>query len=521
MSTEHFNIFNTGESSFFTAGVQLANIARIKPEEPAVVYISPENKESVMTWRSLEIFSNRIAWYLLEQGIKPGKSVVVALPNIPTHIALAFGIWKAGGCYVPVSNRVPRKNLLEICKCVDASIVVTNRWKPDNYHSLSSSELHSICDDYPADMPPDILAIPNMANCSGGSTGTTKVIQQNMPAGESDEGLKAWFSVSGMRFEMKQILAGPLFHGAPHSAAFNGLYCGNTLYMPSCFDAAAIVSLIKKYQIEYVQMVPTLMQRIIRLPDFNPADLDSLEVLCHTGGVCSADLKRKWFDILPPKKIYEIYAMTECIGMTSIRGDEWLTHPGSVGKIHCGDIAIRNEEGNDLPIGETGEIFMSWGTNVPNVEYKNTAPLESDEKGFRSVGDIGYVDDEGYLYFIDRRSDMIVTGGENVFAAEIETVLKKHKLVNDAVVVGIPDSEWGHRILAFVESSEPVSDKTLIKFALNYLPPYKIPKSFEHVEQIPRNESGKLVRTQIVEDYLKKTNDTCSISNMKGTQNGK
>lgn len=520
MSTKHFNIFNTGESSFFTPGVQLANIARVKPDAPAIVYINSENKESVMTWHSLEVLSNRIAWYLLEQGIKPGKSVIVALPNIPTHIALAFGIWKAGGCYVPVSPRVPRKNMIEICECVSPSLVITNRWKPEGCLSLSSSELKTISEDYPEHMPPDIMAVPNLANCSGGTSGKTKVIEQDMAAGESDEGLKTWFAISGMRFEMRQLLAGPLFHGAPHSVAFNGLYCGNTLYIPSCFDAKAIVALIKKYKIEYVQMVPTLMQRIIRLPDFNPEDLQSLEVFCHTGGVCSADLKRKWFDILPPEKIYEIYSMTECVGMTSIRGDEWLAHEGSVGRMPCGEIAIRDSEGHDLPIGETGEIFMSWGPNKPKVTYKNITPLESDENGFRSVGDIGYVDNDGYLYFKDRRSDMIVTGGENVFAAEIEAVLKKHKKVNDAVVVGLPDKEWGHRIHAFVETTELVGDKTLIKFALNYLPPYKIPKSFEHIDHIPRNESGKVVRSQMVEDYLKRHADTCSSSSTKGEKHG-
>lgn len=508
MNTTHFNIFNTGEESFFTPGTQLANIARVKPDEPALVYINPDNKESVMSWHTLEVLSNRIAWYLLDQGITKGKSVIVALPNIPTHIALAFGIWKAGGCYVPISNRVPKRNLLEICECVSPSLVVTNRWKPDEYKSLSSSELKELSKEYPEHMPPDVLAIPNLANCSGGSSGKTKVIQQNMAAGESDEGLQSWFSISGMRFEMRQLLAGPLFHGAPHSAAFNGLYAGNTLYMPSCFDAKAMVALIKKYQIQYVQMVPTLMQRILQLPDFKKEDLASLEVFCHTGGACSADLKRKWFDILPPEKIYEIYSMTECVGMTAIHGDEWLTHVGSVGRMPFGEIAIRDEDGNDLPAGETGEIFMSWGTNMPKVEYKNVTPLACDERGFRSVGDIGYVDEEGYLYFKDRRSDMIVTGGENVFAAEIETVLKKHKKVADAIVVGLPDKEWGRRIHAFVETAESVDDKTLIKFALNYLPPYKIPKSFEYLDCIPRNESGKVIRSQMVDDYLEKIGHT-------------
>ena len=504
MRTQHFNIFNTGTESFFTPGTQLASIARVKPDAPAVIYVSPENKESVMTWRELHELSNRIAWYLLGQGVGPGKSVLAALPNIPTHIALAFGIWKTGACYVPVSNRAPQRNLMEICACVSPALVITNRKKPDGYPGLSTAELRTLCAGCPADMPPDVLAIPNLANCSGGTTGKTKVIEQDMPAGESDEGLRTWFAVSGMRFEMRQLLAGPLFHGAPHSAAFNGLYCGNTLVMPAKLDAETIVRLIKKYRIEYVQMVPTLMQRISRMPGFRKEDLASIEVLCHTGGVCSQDLKREWLEIIPPERLYEMYAMTECIGMTSIRGDEWLRHPGSVGKMHCGRVSIRNEDGHELPTGEIGEIFMSWGDNSPRVIYKNIPPLPTDSEGFRSVGDMGYVDAEGYLYFADRRSDMIVTGGENVFAAEVEMVLKKHPKVVDAVVIGLPDPDWGHRIHAIVETNGPVGNKDLIRFALNYLPPYKIPKSIELVDHIPVNENGKVVRSKLVEESLAK-----------------
>lgn len=154
MRTQHFNIFNTGTESFFTPGTQLANIAAVKPDAPAVIYVSPENKESVMTWRELHELSNRIAWYLLGQGVGPGKSVLAALPNIPTHIALAFGIWKTGACYVPVSNRAPQRNLMEICACVSPALVITNRKKPDGYPGLSTAELRTLCADCPADMPP-------------------------------------------------------------------------------------------------------------------------------------------------------------------------------------------------------------------------------------------------------------------------------------------------------------------------------------------------------------------------------
>ena len=503
MSAKHFNIFNGGDSDFCTPGAQLANVARVKPDAPALIYISPENNELIMSWKELEALSNRMARYFLEQGIKPGKSVLVALGNTPSHIAIAFAVWKAGGCYVPVSNRAPQKNMLEICGCVEPDIVITNRKKPEGYFSLSTNELKELCAGYSDEMPPDILAIPNLANCSGGTTGKTKVIEQNMPAGLNDEGLKHWFDMSGMRFEMRQLLAGPLFHGAPHSAAFDGLFAGNTLVMPAGFDAAHIVDLIKKYKVEYVQMVPTLMQRIIKLPDFSKEDFASVEVLCHTGGVCSVDLKEQWLQIVPPERLFEIYSMTECIGMTSIRGDEWLEHRGSVGRMSGGRISIRDDDGKELPCGEVGGIYMSWGANSPTVVYKNIAPLEADSEGFRSVGDMGYIDEDGYLYFADRRSDMIVTGGENVFAAEVEEALKKNKNVIDAVVIGLPDSEWGHRIHAIVETSAPVTNKELIKMALNYLPPYKIPKSFEF-GAIPRNESGKVLRGALIEESLKK-----------------
>lgn len=430
--------------------------------------------------------------------------MLAALPNIPTHIALAFGIWKTGACYVPVSNRAPQRNLMEICACVSPALVITNRKKPDGYPGLSTAELRTLCADCPADMPPDVLAIPNLANCSGGTTGKTKVIEQDMPAGESDEGLRTWFAVSGMRFEMRQLLAGRCFTArrtrrpsTASTAATRSSCRPSSTPRRSCGSSKSTASSMSRW-------CRRSCSASAACPASGRKDLASLEVLCHTGGVCSQDLKREWLQIIPPERLYEMYAMTECIGMTSIRGDEWLRHPGSVGKMHCGRVSIRDEDGHELPTGEIGEIFMSWGDNSPRVIYKNIPPLPTDSEGFRSVGDMGYVDAEGYLYFADRRSDMIVTGGENVFAAEVEMVLKKHPKVVDAVVIGLPDPDWGHRIHAIVETNGPVGNKDLIRFALNYLPPYKIPKSIELVDHIPVNENGKVVRSKLVEESLAK-----------------
>lgn len=500
----HFNIFNTGAEDFVTPGKQLGYIAAAKPDETAIIYISPEKKESRMTWRELEELSNRMAWYFLSQNIGSGDSVVAALPNIPSHIALAFAIWKTGACYVPVSSRSPMKAMAEICQSVKPALVVTNGTKPAGFHAMSTAQLREECEAFSPEMPEDRLAVPNIANLSGGTTGKLKIIQQDMPAGIDDGALRSWFQVSGMEFSQRQLLAGPLFHGAPHTAAFDGLYSGNTVILSASLSAESVVELIEKYKVEFVQMVPTLMERIIRLPGISRESFSSLKALCHTGGACSQDLKLRWMELMEPEKIYEMYSMTECIGMTSIRGDDWLRHKGSVGRPLCGGISIRDEQGRELPAGEVGEIFMYWGGNGPAVEYKNCPQLQTDEQGYRSVGDMGYVDGDGYLYFADRRSDMIVTGGENVFAAEVETVLKKHSGVRDAVVVGLPDKEWGHRIHAIVETERPVTQKELIRFALNYLPPYKLPKSFEFVDSIPHNESGKVLRGELVKESIAK-----------------
>ena len=503
-NNRYFNIFNTGVEDFVTPGRQLSYIAAVKPNEPAIIYISPEKHETRMTWRELEVLSNRIAWYLLDKGIGSRDSVIAALPNIPTHIALAFAIWKAGACYVPVSNRSPMRAMAEICTCVSPALVVTNGNKPAGYACISTAELRQACADYPASMPADRLAVPNIANLSGGTTGKLKLIEQNMAAGMDDNSFKSWFNISGMEFEQRQLLAGPVFHGAPHTAAFDGLYSGNTLVMSASLSPETVLELIGKYQIEFVQMVPTLMQRIARLEGVKSEDFASIKALCHTGGACSKELKHRWMQLMPPEKIFEIYSMTECIGMTSIRGDDWLHHEGSVGRPLGGRISIRAEDGTELPTGEVGEIFMIWGDNGPTVEYKNCEKLPRDEDGFRSVGDMGCLDEEGYLYFADRRSDMIVTGGENVFAAEVETVLKKHSDVTDAVVIGLPDQEWGHRIHAIVETNEKLTQKELIRFALNYLPPYKMPKSIEFTPCIPHNESGKVLRGKLVKSSLSK-----------------
>ena len=212
---------------------------------------------------------------------------------------------------------------------------------------------------------------------------------------------------------------------------------------------------------------------------------------------------RDRFKLIPPERVYEMYSQTEVIGLCCIRGDQWLKHPGSVGRpVGGGKISIRDENGHEVPTGTVGEIFMTPPADFFYTEYINAPPIELMPDGYRSVGDMGYVDEDGYLYFSDRRSDIIVTGGENVFAVEVENAIMQYPNVLDAVVVGLPDPEWGRRIHAVIESREKIDIADLKSFLKTRLTPYKIPKTYELVPSIRHEGNGKIQRMRIMKECI-------------------
>lgn len=503
MNKRFFNKFNRGRTNFVTAGMQLKYIAEYKPDSTAIIYIDKEDKNYSITWKELFVKSNKLAWMLKDKKIGIGSIVMVALPNSIEHIIAAFAIWKVGACYLPVSNKIAKKELIEITNMVSLDIAFAEFEVPSSVLTVDTKMMYKEMEAQPENMPEDIQANPNMISLSGGTTGKTKLISQNMPSGISDDIFMTWFQMSGMSFEQRQLLVGPLFHGAPHTAAFNGLFSGNTLIIPRNLCPCNILRLIKKYKVEYMQSVPIILNRITRIPTINKEDFVSLKAVCHTSGFCSDTLKQKLIDLLGGEKVYEIYSMTEIIGLTCIRGDEWLKHRGSIGlPIGNSKISIRNDEGIELLPYQLGEIYMTPPFQNFTTRYMNKSQLKVTIDGFRSVGDIGYVDNEGYLYFVDRRNDVVVTGGENVFVNEVETALLRHKDIVDVIVIGIPDDEWGRRIHSIIESKHIISEEELKTFLLQYLTPYKIPKSFEFVTNLKRDNNGKLDRDKILKECV-------------------
>jgi bile acid-coenzyme A ligase len=248
-------------------------------------------------------------------------------------------------------------------------------------------------------------------------------------------------------------------------------------------------------------MPPIIMRRIILLPGIQGRDLSSIQAIQSSAAPCPEWLKRAWIDLIGAEKVHEVYGSTEGIGATMIRGDEWLEHPGSVGRPVSCELRILDEEGNDLPAGEVGEIFMRpLAEGGPTYRYIGAPAAKATPDGFASIGDLGWLDDDGYLYIADRRTDMIVSGGANVYPAEVEAALSEHPALADCAVVGQPDEEWGRRVHAIIQPHDPDNPPSvaeLDRHCRERIASYKVPKTWEFVHELPRNEAGKIRRSAL------------------------
>jgi bile acid-coenzyme A ligase len=273
------------------------------------------------------------------------------------------------------------------------------------------------------------------------------------------------------------------------------------------FDAQRALALIEQHRVDWVLFVPTMMQRIWRLPEAERLrfDLSSLRRVMCTGAPSPAWLKRAWIEWFGPEKIYEAYGGTERIAGTLTSGTEWLARPGSVGRPTAGrKIRILRPDGSECAPRETGEVFMlppgGRGSTYRYVGAEATATAD----GWESLGDLGYLDEDGYLYLVDRKADMILVGGANVYPAEVEAALDAHAAVRSSAVIGLPDEDLGSRIHAIVDAPLPVSEEALREHLARHLVPYKIPKSFEFVSELLRDDAGKVRRSALRAARLEK-----------------
>ena len=473
----------------------ITELARRDPDRAAVT-----DHQGTLSRAELDRRTNRLARAYADLGVDRGDMVTIALPNGCGFYEAAIAAWKLGATPQPISARLPESERDAVLELADPALVVGAEvegrtclpadFEPDP--ALDEGEL------------PDVTAPEWKAPTSGGSTGRPKLIVSREP-GEFDPDEAGMMLMQG---DDVQLVPGPLYHNGPFIFSFRGLFTGHHVVIMRRFDAEEALRLIERHRVGFVMMVPTMMQRIHRLDESvrGAYDLSSLHTLLHLAAPCPPWLKQAWIDWLGPERILELYAGTEANGLTVIRGDEWLEHPGSVGRpVGCELRILDPETHEELPAGEVGEVFMrSRGGAGSTYRYVGGERKEVD--GFDTIGDLGWVDEDGFLYLADRRTDLIISGGANVYPAEVEAAIDQHPAVRSSAVIGLPDDDLGQRVHAIVDATQPLGEGELLDHLGRHLARYKVPRSVEFSDEGPlRADDGKVRRSQLREQRLPST----------------
>lgn len=480
-------------------GMALTAQATHTPDRPAMTI-------GGRTWSfaAFEALANRRARTLLADGVKPGDRVVLSMPNRVEYLQSAFALWKIGATPCPVSDRLPDAEFRTILELSGVRHAIGTAALP-----ASGVQLHDV--DQPldpdlSDAPlPAAIAQPGKIANSGGSTGRPKLIVDPLPSvwGPDKEGCRR-----GPRLTL--LNPGPLYHSAPFNTTTMALAQGTHIVCMERFDPREWLSCVERHHIDYAYMVPTMMTRVAKLPAevTAAADLSSIQTLLHMAAPCPPETKRWWIERIGAEHVWEVYGGTERIGVTTIGGVEWLEHPGSVGRARAGQrILITDEDGHPLPTGEIGEIrFVKEGG--PGTSYAYIGSPDRVRGDSDSFGDMGWLDADGYLHIADRRTDMILVGGVNVYPAEIEAAVESLPEVLCCAVIGLPDPDLGNRLHAIVELAPTASRPNAAAFLerlRDKLAGLKRPRSVEFTAEPLRDQAGKLRRTALREQRLQQT----------------
>ncbi|MEU6548604.1 AMP-binding protein [Streptomyces sp. NPDC046859] len=449
-----------------------------------------------LTWEELHRGSNRVARGLLDAGAATGRIVTLVLPNSTDLVLAVFACYKAGATPQVLSPRMRPAELDAILELGDPAVVVTEPGGAplDRTRALTVGELAAGWSD--DDLEP-AMATSWKAPTSGGSTGRPKIILSGRPAVTSTFDSDMW----GIGAGEQALITAPLHHNAPFVTALTTIFLGGSVTLLTRFDAERTLAAIDEHAVTWVYLVPTMMRRITALPDEvrDRYSLASLRSVWHCAEPCPVWLKRTWIEWLGPERVWELYGGTEAEAGCTLRGDEWLQHVGSIGKVTWGQIKLLDPDGAEVTEpGVSGEIYMRVTPGTP-ATYRYIGSEATTRDGWSSLGDMGRFDADGYLYLHDRRSDMITVGGVNVYPAEIEAALVEHEHVLTAVVIGLPDPDTGNRLHAIVHTPHraDVTEDDIHAFLDGRLSRHKLPKSIELVHDSLRDAAGKVRRSEL------------------------
>jgi bile acid-coenzyme A ligase len=475
--------------------IPMAEVPRWYTERKPSDTIAVRHGADTLTWGELERGANRRARAFAAKGVKPGDFVAIGLPNGNAFFETSFAVWKLGATPTSLSWRLPRGEAAAVLEVLQPALVVGGE---ADWNAPNSLPAGFVPEGFSAEPLTSPVARYWKAMTSGGSTGRPKVILDHGPAVVDT----AAEPPLGIPQGAALLNPGPLYHNAPFILSHSCLFAGGELTGLVKFDAEETLRLIEAHRVQWVNFVPTMMHRIWALPNDvrNRYDLSSLRIVFHMAAPMPPWLKEKWIDWLGPERIWELYGGTERQGACVISGGEWLEHRGSVGKIgETARLRIIGEDGNDVPAGQTGEIyFLPKDGPGSTYHYLGAVPKRRPD-GWESLGDIGRLDADGYLYLGDRLADMILRGGANIYPAEVEAAVSAHPDVCSCVVVGLPEPEFGQRVHAILELDEAIDAQAIADgmgdFLADRLSRYKHPESFEIVRVGLRDDSGKVRRT--------------------------
>ncbi len=500
-------------------------LAQASPDKPA--YIMAESGQ-VITRRELDEASNQIAHLLRRQGLRRGDHIAILLENHPRFIQICLAALRSGLYYTTISYRLQEDEVEYIVNDCGARAFVTSKGRtsvveklvgkiPDVEHCYMLDGVIAGFDSLEeamAAMP--TTPVEDESNgaamlYSSGTTGRPKGVLHPLPEGpfepEDNQEPPVFATLYAATEDSIYLSPAPLYHAAPLTFTMRFISFGMTVVIMDHFDAEEALKAIERYKVTHSQWVPTMFIRMLKLDEAvrQQYDLSSLECAIHAAAPCPIPVKEQMIAWWGPV-IHEYYAGSEGNGFVAINSEEWLTHKGSVGKPIMTPIHIVDDEGNDVPTGETGTIYFEGGASFEyHGDEKKTAESRH-PKGWSTLGDVGYVDEEGFLYLTDRKNFMIISGGVNIYPQETENVLVTHPRVMDVAVFGVPNDDFGEEVKAVVQPKDmadatPEFAEELIEFCRSQMSHIKCPRSVDFLEELPRHPTGKLYKRLLKDKY--------------------
>jgi acyl-CoA synthetase (AMP-forming)/AMP-acid ligase II len=504
--------------------------AATTPDKPAVIMAGTGE---VLTYAQLDAAANQLSHVFRSAGLQPGDHVALCLENHPRFLAVIWGAHYAGLYYTAMSSRLTTEEMAYIVDDCGAQAFVTSIHKAEQAAELVDQMprvkvrlmLDGVIDGFepyeptvgaqpPTPLDEDRVEGQDMLYSSG-TTGRPKGIKVPLPGAALGEGADGVTGLCQLLFGADEstmyLSPAPLYHAAPLRFCRAVHRVGGTVVVMEHFDPEQYLALVERHRITFSQVVPTMFIRMLKLPEDVRAryDVSSLAAVVHAAAPCPVAVKAGMIEWWGPI-IHEYYAGTEGNGFVYCNSTDWLAHRGSVGRAIVGTLHIVGEDGEEVPQGESGTVYFE-GEAASTFEYHNDAEKTASSRdpkgrGWSTLGDVGYLDEDGFLYLTDRKAYMIITGGVNVYPQEAENVLAMHPKVNDVAVFGVPNEDFGEEVKAVVEpvsmdEAGPDLERELIAYCKEHLADVKCPRSIDFRGELPRHPTGKLYKRLLKDEY--------------------